>query len=297
MTQKKDTFSTIMLSKTGVLCALVAFLIIYSIVSTIIIFSNTNFLLMITKILLPLVIIGVSTFIAVDCYHKMTSSEKPVQVFGLITLIIGTLNSLLLILLVWEVIPALDRISVGSYSILGYTREQYATVPSAGLKCILTLSSITGFTFLGSIILNAKNNHRIVKASKYTATFFLGLASLLSIVCIYIDYSKDPTGSMRLALLQAVFWITAISLGAAVFYLSKTVAWEEKEYHDFDIDEKPLTESVYPDTPAKPVAPATIIANDNTDKKSEPNPMDQIEALDPTIPEHTVIRPIDDDKQ
>ena len=164
----------------------------------------------------------------------MSSQEKIVRILGLSTLILGAIDVILLTLIIWEVIPMYEKVGSGYFSIYS------STTTTVAYKLTMSLLSLTGFSFLSSIVLNIKNNHKIINTSKYIATGFLAVSSLVSIVSNFIDLSQQDRyyGSVRMGLLQAVSWITAISLGIAVFYLSKTISWEEKKAKEITLPSK-----------------------------------------------------------
>ena len=224
--QPKDFFQKILSAKTAVLIAMVSFLVIYAVIGVIMLFSSgTALLSSITQILAPLGIIGAATILSVDCFHKMANDEKIVRIFGFITLILGAVDMILLTLMIWEIIPAYESSTSALY---GYYYSFFST-PSIAYKITMALLSLTGFTFLSSIVFTAKNNHKLIKTSKYIATGFLAAASLISAVGNFIDSSQSMIDSTRMGLLQAVSWVTAICLGATVVYLSKTISWEERK--------------------------------------------------------------------
>ena len=234
----------------------------------------------------------------------MTSEEQIVKVFAFATLIFAALDVIFLSLLSWEIIPAYERAQVnfsvyGLSSIGAYT----TTVPTIWYKLIMSIVSLTGFTFLSSIVLNAKNNHNLIRISKYIVTGFFGVASFISIISNFIGTSQDALTSTRMMFLQVVSWTTAVCLGIAVYYLSKTITWEEKEKY-----EEISLEPTIPAAPAVAPAPVTVAAPVAAPAPAEPtptpaptpapapNPMDQVQALDPPTIGHT-INPIGDKKE
>ena len=224
--QLKDFFSKILSAKTAVLIAMVSFLVIYAVIGIIMLFSSgTALLSSVAKILAPLGVIGVTTILSIDCFYRMTKSENVVRIFGFVTLILGAIDMILLTLMIWEIIPAYES---GTSALYGYYYSYFST-PTVAYKITMSLLSITGFTFLSSIVFSAKSNHKLIRTSKYIATGFLAIASLISVGGNFIDFSQDSFGSTRMGLLQAVSWVTAICLGATVVYLSKTISWEERK--------------------------------------------------------------------
>ena len=273
MQQQNDIFSKIIALKTVILGALVGLLVIYAIIGIIMIFSSSSDLLYsITKILAPLGIIGVAAVLSVDCFYKMTNSEKIVRMFGLITLILGVLVALFLTLMIWGAIPMYEAATMSGYYSSFYT----VSTPTFMYKLTMALLSVTGFTFLGSIVLGVKNNHNLVKLFKYVATGFLAISSLISVIGNFVDFSQDALGSTRITLLQIVSWITALCLGAAVFYLSKTTSWEEK---NSDGTSSGLKTPIEPIKPA-PYEPATVEIATTETITIEPN-----DPVAPVVPE------------
>lgn len=222
MQDHKDIFSKLVASKTVILTIIVCFLVIYAVISSIMIFANSdNVLSSIAQIIAPLGIIGIATVISVDCFYKMASDKTIVKVFSLITLALGIIVVILLTLIIWEIIPAYEKSGYGYFS--------YYSTPTVAYKLTMALLSIVGFTFLASIVLNTKENHKLIHISKYITTGFLAIACLISVIGNFVDFSQDTYGSTRMGLFQAVSWITAIALGATVIYLSKTIDWEARK--------------------------------------------------------------------
>lgn len=220
MQNKDDIFSKIVASKTIIIGAFVAFFIIYAVIGAIMALSTNDFL-SVGKIMAPLSTIGFGLIIAVDSIHKMSSDKTIVKAFGSVTLLLGAVDLIMFILMVWGIIPMYEKTT----SLLDYS---YSFSFSFAFKLILSMTSIITFTFLGSIIMNIKENHGLIGILKKVSTGFLACASLIAIVCLFMDFSKDLIGIVRALLLLVISWITAIGLGAMAFYLSKTITWEEK---------------------------------------------------------------------
>lgn len=233
MRQQDDIFSRIIKSKTIILAILSGFFVLYAVIAFIIVFSNEKELYsMIGNIYGPLSLIGVGMVLAVDSFYKMASNHKIVKILGLLTLLLGIIDVLLLTLLFWQIIPIYET-GAGSTSYY-YT----SLTPSIPYKLIMSLSSIVAFSFLGSIIMNIKNNHKLLPFLKYTAMGFLACASIISIISNFVSFSGDSLGSMRVVFVQIVSWVSAIALGIAAFYLSKTVTWKGEESEDDSLETK-----------------------------------------------------------
>lgn len=224
MQEQKDFFSKVVSLKTTILTSLVSLFVAYALISIIMLFASGNeSLSSVGKIVAPLGIIAVGIILAIDCFYKMSSKETTVKVFAFITLILGVLDIILLTLMIWEIIPM--------YEVSGRNIYSFLSTPSLAYKIIMSLISITAFTFLGSTVLNIKENHKIIHTSKFVTLGFLASASFISVISNFIDFSSDAYSSyssIRMELLQAISWIVAIGLGAALFYLSKTISWKEE---------------------------------------------------------------------
>lgn len=268
MQSYKEIFPKILKSKTAILATMICFIIIYAIISVIILFANdSDIFSIITKIAAPLGIIGTATVLSVDCFYKMASDKTAVKTLGLITLILGLVDMILAILMIWEIIPAYEKTT---YSLYGYFSSYYLT-PTISYKITLSLTSVIGFTFLSSIVLNTKDNYKLIQIPKYLTTGLLAVASIVSVANNFMDFSKDQYSSVRMGILQAILWVTAIALGATVFYLSKTTEWEK--------DKNSPTGSI--DPPAKQPVEEQPIAITSEEESNEETVVDMA-----VLPQH-----------
>ena len=270
MQKKDDIFSKIVASKIIIIGAFVAFFIIYAVIGIIMALSTSDFL-SVGKIMAPLSTIGFGLIIAVDSIHKMTSDKTIVKTFGLITLLLGAVDLIVFTLMMWEIIPMYEKAT----SPFGYS---YSTGPSFAFKLVLSMTSIVSFTFFGSIVMNIKENHNLMGILKRVSTCFLACASLTSIVCLFMDFSKDSLGTVRTILLLVVSWITAIGLGATAFYLSKTITWEEKS----DSEENSL----------KPTSPSSASSASKPFADLAPVTIEPEDIAPATAPEPAVLDPL-----
>lgn len=248
MQQQNDFFSKVIALKTIIIAIMVSLLIVFAVVGIVMTFSSNSELFgLISKVVAPLGVFGVMTILSVDCFHKMAHDEKIVKILGLFTLITGFIAAVLWTLFLWEIIPMYETVAKSDYiSLLSFT----APTPSIAYKLTMSLISLTSFTFLSSIVLSIKNNHKLINLSKRITVGFLAIACITSITSNFIEFSQDLYAGTRIGFLQAIAWITALFLGATTFYLSKTTSWEEKDIEGTSPESK---------TPTKQIEPAPVL--------------------------------------
>ena len=188
MQQQNDFFSKILASKTIIIAIIASLLIVLAVVGMVMTFLNDSELFgLLSKIVAPLSIFGVMTIISVDCLHKMAHNEKIIKILSLATLVIGFIAAILWVLLLWGAIPMYETSSNLSFtSLLSFT-----ATPSVVYRLTMSLFSLTGFTFLSSIVLGIKNNHKLINLFKRITVGFLAIACITGIISNFIGFSQD----------------------------------------------------------------------------------------------------------
>lgn len=216
--QQKQIFTKLISLKNIILSVAISIFVIYAVIGSIILLANKEALMDYSKIIGPLMIFAIATFVAVDNFHKFNNDNNIVKYLALASLILGPICVLLLSLMIWEAIPMYES-SKYIYSTGG---------PTVAAKLIFSLTYLTVFAFLGSNALAIKDNNRIVHFMRFATFIFLAFAVIINIINIFSSDS-DIYSYLRMIALSSVTWTSCVGLGCIAFFMSKVTSWEEKE--------------------------------------------------------------------
>ncbi len=276
----KDIFSKIASRKNVLLYIITGGLLIFALIGVVMVFTSKNLGMSFSGILYPLFIYGIATIMSIDTFRRLTSDKKTVRVFGLITLILGVLAVILLSLVFWQIIPMYETVSTSPSTASQYdatsvysTTSSYSSYSAPATyirttliyKIVMLLPSIVTFTFGGAVILDIKENQKVLRFLKPVSFSLLSLANIIWIITTFIEFD-DLAMQQRVNVLQYLSWAVAIILGITAYYLSRSTAYDLREL-SASSEEKPKTPHASDSAP---------LENEPTPLEVKPTPLGDI---------------------
>lgn len=143
------------------------------------------------KILETMGILALVLFVGVNNFIRMEKGTKVIQILALMGLATGILAAVLGILMVWEVLPTVEKIAgSGCSSSVQYNCFEPMLVkygPSIWAKILSVLVSLAGAGFWLSNVMSIKETIKVVKPLKITSVVCEVYCAIYAVVMVFIS--------------------------------------------------------------------------------------------------------------
>lgn len=227
------------------------------------------------RIQATLFLAAVASFVGVNNLTRIEKNGGVVGGFAWLSFVSNMVWLLLAILLIWEIVPAIEyKNAVSNYGYWGsYTYRQ--SVMSMATKILTVAVSLASSGFFISNVLAIKETVKQVKPLKITAVVcesYVGIFSIIAVVVGYENFVDDWTRWVALAGLAGfAFVVTAL----IALIISKSNAKKEAKQEDVINNEQ--TQKVIQEMVEKEVQ-ARMAAKEKETKTNESAPLSQVDS-------------------